>query len=117
MSVSVRREQEPVEREEVIGIFRKQVLKARVIHACKKCTAPGYWHDREGWWPACYDPVKKREGDLRGESIAPVGDICPNCGARRDIDIDDKGTIWSKIIRGPTAWEQIRRSLFWWREA
>jgi len=110
-----------VEQHEVMGVFRKQVLKARVIHACAKCQAPGYWHNREGWYPKCYSPEKRREAMFRGEEIAPVGPVCPNCGANRDQDIDDHGTIWTKIFRGPTAWEQIKdrvkNSLLWWREA
>ena len=108
---------EPVERADVIQVYRKQVLKARVLRACPQCQAPGYWHDVPGWFPGCYDPVKKCEADLDGSSVAPVGRICPNCGAVRDNDIEDRGVIWSKVFRGPTIWEQVKRAAFWWREA
>lgn len=100
-----------VERAEVLFQFRRQSLHANVARACRNCGAPGYWHDVPGINPGCYDPVKKREAELRDEGFAPVGRMCPQCGCDRE-DVVALGEIWSKVWRGPTLLEWLKRKLF-----
>lgn len=99
------------EHAEVLQQFRKQSLHATVIRACRKCGAPGFWHDDPNGNRACYDPVKKREAALTDSGFASVGKICPSCGANRDDD-EYLGEIWSKVWRGPTLLEFIKQKLF-----
>lgn len=104
-----------VERTEVVHQFRKQQLLANVARACRNCGAPGFWHDVPGVNPACYDPEKKREAELRDEGFAPVGPTCPACGCNRD-EVESLGIIWSKVWRGPTILEWLRAKMFMqWR--
>jgi len=60
----------------VFGITRKSLEGVKVF-ACQKCGAPGLYkndeHNRKHW-PGIVD------AKLVGQ---PVGDTCPNCGARR----------------------------------
>ena len=63
----------------VARVVRKQKLYASVIRACKKCGAPGFWHDTAGVNPGCYAPEKVTK---LGQD--PVGPVCPNCGADRE---------------------------------
>lgn len=93
--------------EHVSGLIRRQSLHATVIRACKKCGAPGHWHDNPNLAKACYDPAKKRAADAAGLGVAPVGPVCPQCGNHREDD-EHLGEIWSKVWRVPTFWEQIK---------
>jgi hypothetical protein len=72
-----------------LGVSRK-ALEGRVIFACRNCGAPGTYQDapsiRDGW-PACYDPSRHSQ---------PVGDICPQCGARRPDDLN-KGELQASM--------------------
>lgn len=100
--------------EAVTGLIRRHSLHATVIRACKKCGAPGFWHDSETLPRACYDPHKKWLAEAKGEGFASVGKRCPQCGALRGND-ERLGEIWSKVWRTPTIWEQIKGALMNWR--
>ena len=77
----------------VSRVFRKQSLYASVIRSCKKCGAPGYWHDTPGVNVGCYAPDKVTQ-----LGADPVGTTCPNCGAVRE-EIERKGEIWKREWR------------------
>ena len=65
-----------------IGI-RRLAWEGTVIRACRKCQAPGVYMNDPSLaerWPACVD-VTMMPGDRK-----PVGDICPQCGAKRPRD-------------------------------
>lgn len=94
------------EHHEAVSIFRRQSLRANVARACRNCGAPGHWHDVPGVNPKCYDPIKVLEAKASHVGFAPVGPICPQCGADRE-DVEDLGEIWSKTFRAPTVWERI----------
>jgi rubredoxin len=98
------------EQSETVHIFRKQSLRANVARACRNCGAPGYWHDVPGVNPGCYDPEKAAAAKARHEGFAPVGPICPQCGAQRD-DVENLGEIWSKVWRAPKIWERIKERI------
>jgi rubredoxin len=102
-----------VARTETVKLFRRQSLHANVARACGNCGAPGFWHDVPGVNPGCYDPDKVREARMNDEGFAPVGAICPQCGADRE-DVERLGEIWSKEYRAPTVWENVKAAL-WWR--
>lgn len=71
-----------------LGLTRKS-LEATIIRACRKCGAPGVASSSDyvkANWPGCYDPSV-----LPGYS-RPVGDICPNCQARRPRN-EDQGEL------------------------
>jgi hypothetical protein len=74
----------------VSRVFRKQSLYASVIRSCRKCGAPGYWHNVPDVNMACYAPEKVTQ--LGSD---PVGAICPNCGADRE-EIEPLGEIWRR---------------------
>jgi hypothetical protein len=74
----------------VSRVFRKQTLYANVIRSCKKCGAPGYWHNVPDVNMACYAPEKVTQ--LGSD---PVGAVCPNCGADRE-EIEPLGEIWKR---------------------
>jgi hypothetical protein len=73
-----------------LGLTRSS-LEGRRVFACKQCLAPGVYKKdivirdgfesidarTKGGWPKLYDPM--RDGQ-------PVGDICPQCGAKRPSD-------------------------------
>src|SRR4029077_18639462 len=62
-----------------LGLNRK-TLEGTIIYACRECNAPGCFSNDPSikvGWPACYDPL------LNGQ---PVGDTCPQCGAKRPMD-------------------------------
>lgn len=82
-----------------IGLIRRQTLHATVIHACKNCGAPGYWHNTPDVNVGCFAPEK-----VTRLGHDPVGETCPNCGADRDV-IEDRGEIWRKEYR---VWHLIR---------
>lgn len=74
----------------VARVFRKQSLHASVIRSCRKCGAPGYWHNIPDTNLGCYAPEKVTK---LGEN--PVGLVCPQCGADRDV-IEPHGEIWKR---------------------
>ena len=77
----------------VSRIQRKQKLIISVIRACKKCGAPGFWHNTPGVNVGCYAPEK-----VTHLGSDPVGTICPQCGAERE-EIERKGEVWSRTWR------------------
>lgn len=97
----------------VSRIQRKQSLHASVIRSCKKCGAPGFWHNTPGVNVGCYAPEKVTR---LGEDA--VGPICPNCGAERETK-EELGEIWSRVWR-VSFWDAVKGSfsdLFLkWRE-
>lgn len=77
-----------------IGI-RRLSWQGTVIRACRKCQAPGvYLNDPslDEKWPKCRDVTL-----MPGVRI-PVGDTCPQCGARRPRD-EDLGELSSSMPR------------------
>lgn|SRR5262245_17889904 len=99
------------EQVEYTELFRRQSLRVNVIRACKQCGAPGYWHDIEGVNPACYDPAKKQLAEANHEGFAPIGPICPQCGADREDDVENLGEVWSKEFRAPSTWQRVKRAI------
>lgn len=92
------------QRVDVSRIVRRQALYASVIRACRNCGAPGYWHNTPGVNVGCYAPEKVTQ--LGSD---PVGTVCPNCGAAREI-IEQHGMIWSKIWR-VSVWSALRGAI------
>lgn len=88
----------------VSRVFRRQSLYASVIRACKKCGAPGYWHNTPGVNVGCYAPDKVTQ--LGSD---PVGTVCPNCGEPRTA-VEQRGEIWKKEWR--VSWLNMIKSLF-----
>lgn len=86
-----------------IGIWRKQQLEAEVIHACRCCGAPGFYHDVPSVNVGCFDPARKGQF---------VGTVCPNCGHDRDAP-ERKGVIWSKHFYPGTTPNWLMRVLEW----
>src|SRR5262245_23813027 len=91
----------------VSRVVRKQKLYASVIRACKKCGAPGFWHDTPGVNPGCYAPEKVTK---LGQD--PVGPVCPNCGADRE-EKESLGVIWQRVWRA-TFWSVIKETIMEW---
>lgn len=79
------------QRVSVSRIVRKQALYASVIRSCKKCGAPGYWHNIPGVNVGCYAPEK-----VTHLGSDPVGPFCPQCGEPRET-VEALGRIWSKV--------------------
>ena len=82
---------------------RKQMVIASVIHRCEKCGAPGFWHNTPGVNVGCYDPSKFTN------PLTPVGPICPNCGADREV-IQELGEIWRREFR-VSLWVVIKEAI------
>jgi hypothetical protein len=88
----------------VSRVVRKQSLYASVIRSCKKCGAPGYWHDTPGVNVGCYAPEKVTQ-----LGADPVGAVCPQCGASRQ-EVERKGEIWRREFR-VSLWSVLREML------
>ena len=85
-------------------VARKQSLYASVIRACRKCGAPGYWHNIPDVNPGCFAPEKVTQ--LGSD---PVGAVCPQCGKPRN-DIEPHGEIWRREWR-VSFWSLIKETM------
>jgi len=65
-----------------IGVLVRRSVEATVIRACEFCHAPGRYLSLPEW--SGYPGIAVKAGDPRDGQ--PVGDVCPNCGARRTPD-------------------------------
>jgi len=83
------------------SLQRRQSVHATVIRSCKRCGAPGFWHNTPGINVGCYAPEKVTQ--LGSD---PVGAVCPNCGADREA-LEDLGEIWSREFR-VSVWGAVR---------